>query len=214
MIHALVFTLTPGRDEARRWAEKELSKPEYRDSDVSFFERIGRAIQRLFNDALDKAFDLNNPWFIIVFGLVIVGIIVFFVWRSNRGTGDAFSPQLFDKTDAAGVENPDTYRKRAADAAAQEDWDTAVQEMVRASVAHLARTGAIELKASSTAHELTKTAATTYPHLEHDLSEASNLFDAVSFSTYHANQEDYAFTQTVDSKVRRVTKPSPEMVDA
>ena len=102
----------------------------------------------------------------------------------------------------------------ASCAAAQENWDTAVQEMVRASVAHLARTGAIELKASATAHELTMTAATTYPHLEHDLSEASNLFDAVSFSTYHASQEDYAFTQAVDSKVRQVTKPSSEKVDA
>ncbi|MDK7748830.1 DUF4129 domain-containing protein [Brevibacterium sp. UMB10442] len=214
MIHALVFTLTPGRDEARRWAEKELAKPEYRDSDISFFERIGRAFQRLVNSTIDKALDLNNPWLIIVFALVIVGIIVFFVWRANRGTGDAFSPQLFDKADVAGVEKPSEYRKRAADAASTGDWDTAVQEMVRASVAHLARAGAVELRASSTAHELTQSAATTYPHLGQDLSEASNLFDAVSFSTYQATQEDYAFTQAVDAKVTQVTKTTPEKVGA
>ena len=144
MICSPILTLTPGRDEARRWAEKELAKPEYRDSDISFFERIGRAFQRLVNDAVDKALDLNNPWLIIVFALVIVGIIVFFVWRANRGTGDAFSPQLFDKTDVAGVEKPSEYRKRAADGACQcrpfgSGWSRRAQSFVHSTRTHAKR---------------------------------------------------------------------------
>lgn len=206
MITLQFLALSPGREEARKWAEDELSKPKYRGSDMSLFERIGQAVQRFINSLIDSAVNVNNPWLIIVFALIIVAIIVFFVWRANRGSGDAFSPQLFERSEVSGVEDPEAYRKRAAEAARMQDWNTAVQETVRASVAHLAKTGAIELSAAATAHELTQRAATTYTHLGPSLGQASDLFDAVSFGKFEATEDDFEFVRGVDERVVTETR--------
>lgn len=202
MIAPLLTVLTPSKSEGQQWADDELSNPAYRDADLTLLERIGRAINRFLSNLFDTAIDFNNPWLIIVFALVVAAIVGFFVWRANRGTGDAFSPALFDRSELDGLENPEEYRKRAAQAAQRGDWNLAVVETVRASMAHLAHTRTVDLTASATAHELALAAGEKLPELSADLIEASDLFDAVSFGQFEATEDHYTYVSDIDSRVR------------
>lgn len=200
---ALLTALTPSRSEGQDWANRELSKPDYTNADYSLLERVGRFFSDIVNSLFSTALGWNNPLLIIIFLAVIAVIVGFFIWRANRGVGDAFSPALFDRNTFSGLEDPATYRNRANAAAAHGDWNTAVQETVRALVAELARTGTVDITAAATAHELTGQAGRALPELKDKLAMTSDVFDAVSFGEVTATEEDFQFVREVDTAVVR-----------
>ncbi|MFK4837180.1 hypothetical protein ACI3KY_15755 [Microbacterium sp. ZW T2_14] len=79
--------LTPDGDEARRWAEDELSDPSYDIAEPTPFDRIARAIGDFIASLFNP--DLSGGWgstFALVAGIVVVLIIAaaFLIWGVPR----------------------------------------------------------------------------------------------------------------------------------
>lgn len=183
--------LTPERDEARRWAEKKLSEPEYRDADLSPLEKLGRAIDRFFDGLISSAAAIDSPWTLLVIAALIVGLVVLVIWRVGRGTSGGVDLAAFDPAQRAETINPQAFWDAAQTAAGKGDYTLAVQNGVRAIFARFVAAGLIDMTAASTASELAGAAAAACPPAAADAHAAGALFDAVTFGEAHASAANW-----------------------
>lgn len=201
----LAAAITPNRSEGREWAVRELSSdPQYRESDLTFFERLWQGIRDFFTAVLRPVTEANSPWLLIVIGVVIAVLIALIVWRIRRGSGSALDPLMFATADFDQGMDPQVLRVRAQQAASAGDFTLAVQDQVRAIMAQLARDHVIAITASSTARELAAHAAARRPAFADRLHDASALFDAVAFGGTAADRDDYAQLHDLDSALSSV----------
>ncbi|WP_062071661.1 DUF4129 domain-containing protein [Demequina sediminicola] len=123
----------PDADQAREWAEDELSKPEYQERGPSLMERLIAWIEDLFNGAGDVAAGFPLVSVLVATG-VIIAIVALIVWivvgpmRRRRAVAEHAALDPEDERTA------DQMRAAAHAAATRHDWDTAVIEMFRASI--------------------------------------------------------------------------------
>lgn len=194
--------LTPERDEARRWAEKKLSEPEYRDADLSPLEKLGRAIDRFFDGLISSAAAIDSPWTLLVTAALIIGLVVLVIWRVRRGTSGGVDLAAFDPAQRAETINPQAFWDAAHAAAAGGDYTLAVQNGVRAIFAQFVSLSLIDMTAASTASELARAAASACPPAAADAHAAGALFDAVTFGEAHASAADW---QDLLSRAERIS---------
>lgn len=194
--------LTPERDEARRWAEKKLSEPEYRDADLSPLEKLGRAIDRFFDGLIDSAAALDSPWTLLIIAAIVIGLVVLVIRRVRRGTSGGVDLAAFDPAQRAETINPQAFWDAAHAAAGEGDFTLAVQNGVRAIFARLVSLGLIDMTAASTASELARAAAAACPPAAADAHAAGGLFDAVTFGEAHATAADW---QDLLARAERIT---------
>ncbi|WP_062078084.1 DUF4129 domain-containing protein [Demequina globuliformis] len=142
----------PDADEARRWAEDELSKPEYGETPESWIESVMRWIEDLLSSADGLGMGLPN-WLVVIGILAVVALVTLVVWL-------IVGPMRRSPVGAAGAAlNPDDSRSSAQmaaaahDAGAAENWDLAVMEMFRSTVRGAHERGVIELSPGVTANE-------------------------------------------------------------
>ena len=125
---AEVPPLTPDGDEARRWAQDELSDPVYAAAEPTLLDRIARAIGGFFDQLFSS--EIPNGWgptLAIVAALVVIVLIVaaFLIWglpRTTRRTRAA-GADLFG---AAEERSAARLRRDAASRADRGDWDGAI----------------------------------------------------------------------------------------
>lgn len=198
---ALRAALTPGRDEARRWAEEELSRQEYQEADLTLLQRLGEAISRFLSDLVAPVAEFESAWLFVVVVLVVAALAVLIVWRVRRGSGGSLSdPYRPLDLQVAGID-PAELRARADRAAAAKDWNRAVQERVRAVMAELDRAGLVEITTASTTAELTASAARARPDEAADLTWAGGAFDAVTFGDAVADAADHRRIADLDRRL-------------
>ncbi|WP_286957053.1 DUF4129 domain-containing protein [Brevibacterium sp. UBA7493] len=198
--------LTPDRDEARRWAEKKLSEPEYRDADLSPLEKLGRAIDRFFDGIIDSVAALDSPWTLLIIAAIIVGLVVLVIRRVRRGTSGGVDLAAFDPAERAETIDPQAFWDAAQTAAGKGDYTLAVQNGVRAIFARFVAAGLIDMTAASTASELAGAAAAACPPAAADAHAAGALFDAVTFGEAHASAADW---QDLLSRAERISASGP-----
>ncbi len=194
--------LHPSRDEARKWATHELSDPDYGNSDVTFFGRIGRAVSQFFSELLAPLSDVNSPWLLVALLIVIAAVVALIVWRVRSGSGSALDPQLFARPVIEKGADPGALRASARAAAARSEWRRAVQDQLRAVMAQLAQRGEIDISAASTAAELAAAAGAARPAAAAELGAAGALFDAVTFGERQAQRTDYERLCVLDERMR------------
>ncbi|MYM20879.1 DUF4129 domain-containing protein [Brevibacterium sp. 5221] len=205
--------IAPGREEAREWAHRELSSdPDYRDSDVTFFERIGAAIRALFSSLGEAVGGIESPWLVLVLLAAIAGLAVLIVLRVRRGTGSALDPALFERPALARGADPDRLRAASAAAWARGELGLAVQERARTVFAVLARRGELTVGPASTAAELSAAAAARLPAHAASLRAAGELFDAVTFGEHAATPADYEALVALDAAVSARSGTAPGAV--
>ncbi|BCW49087.1 hypothetical protein StoSoilB13_14290 [Arthrobacter sp. StoSoilB13] len=156
MIPALASTeppVTPDRDEARRWAEEELSKAQYAQARPSWLDQLWRDfldwLSSLEGDGTSPESNLAVP-LIIALAVVLIVVAVFVVRPRLNATRKASVTGIYGKdtpVDAA------TYRKRALAAADDGDWPSAVVDQFRALVRSAEERDVIEARAGRTADE-------------------------------------------------------------
>ena len=196
--------LTPERDEARRWAEKKLSEPEYRDADLSPLEKLGRAIDRFFDGLISSAAAIDSPWTLLVIAALIIGLVVLVIWRVRRGTSGGV-----DLAQRAETINPQAFWDAAHAAASGGDYTLAVQNGVRAIFAQFVSLSLIDMTAASTASELARAAASACPPAAADAHAAGGLFDAVTFGEAQATAADW---QDLLARAERITAATSQAV--
>ncbi len=200
----LSIPVDPDADEASRWAEDELAKPEYAEQGPSLLDRFYAWLEELlsFTDGVTA----GMPPMAVLIGIVLAaGVVALIVWlvmgplqRSRRSAAGA----ALDPDDARSANQ---MREAAQQAAARADWDTAVMEMFRAIARGAHERGIIDLSEGMTAHE----AAEAIARATVDGAVAVTVgadFDTVRYSTGGLTEAAWLRAREADSHLARAAR--------
>ncbi|MEZ3160016.1 DUF4129 domain-containing protein [Microbacterium sp. BWT-B31] len=208
--------LTPDGDEAREWAERELSDPVYAAAEPTLLDRIAQAIGDFFVGLFSA--DLSGGWgagFAIVAAVVVTVLIVtaLLIWGVPRARRRAAASvdSLFAKHDTRTAAQ---LRKDAAAHAAAGRWDTAVVVRFRALARALAERDLVEAAPGATVHAFARSAALAFPRHAGELEDAAAVFDDVRYLRRPGTADLYRRVAAVDDAVaaeRPVLSRGPEV---
>ncbi|WP_221585395.1 DUF4129 domain-containing protein [Microbacterium sp. G2-8] len=187
-----VLTALPDRDDAREWAEQELSDPAYREAEPTLFDRVAQAIgdviANLFTPQIGGA-EWSPLWTIVIVAIAVAAIVVAFViWglpRGERRHASRPSAELFDDDARSAAE----LRTDADAAAAREDWDAAVVLRFRAIARGIDERGVLFAPPGMTARAFSEAAREYFPPHASDLAAAASRFDDVRYLRRRATRE-------------------------
>lgn len=212
---ASVPPLTPDGDEARRWAEDELSDPVYAAAQPTALDRIAQAI----GDAVESLFGAQlsgdwGPWVALVAVIVVMLVILaaFPVWGVPRSTGRAkTTAALFGEQEQRSAAE---LRRDAASLAARREWDAAIILRFRALARGLVERTAVDTPPGATVHAFARAAARSFPASAADLESAAEAFDDVRYLRRPGTEELYRRIAAVDDAVTAARPVLPELSGA
>lgn len=195
--------VTPDGDEARRWAEQELSDPVYTEAQPTAIDRIARAIADFVESLFDAELDGGwGPAFAIVAAVIVVVLVVvaFLVWGRPRAVARsrAASAELFGDTERRTATD---LRRAAASRAAKGEWDAAIVLRFRALARGLAERGIVDTPPGATVHAFARAAARAFPGQAADLEDAATAFDDVRYLRRPGTAALYRRVADVDDAV-------------
>jgi len=197
--------LIPDGDEARKWAEEELSRPVYREAEPTFFDRMARAVgefvSSLFNAEVDGQWGLVLA--LIVTAIIVVVIVAaFLAWGLPRSTRRvrAAGAQLFGEAEGRSAAE---LRTAAAEAASRGAWDAALVLRFRALARALDERGVVETPPGATVHAFARAAELAFPSFGDDLEAAATAFDDVRYLRRPGTAALYAGVADVDDAIAR-----------
>jgi hypothetical protein len=200
----------PDAGPARQWIIAELSKPEYRAAQPTWFDRLSSAFAdwlsglRLQSDGISQ-----GPILLAVAAIVIAGIVAaYFVFGPPRLNRRSAIGVLFgedDTRDAAAM------RRAAADAAGRSDYTVAIQEMFRSIARGLAERTVVTTSPGTTALGFATRAAVAFPTMADRLAAAATSFDRVRYLGATGTPDDYRVIAGLEAELRATR---PELVAA
>lgn len=201
--------VTPGPDEAREWAERELADPVYDAAQPTFIDRIAQAIGDFLTQLLSGP--VGGGWspllglivLLVIAGLVVGGLLIWGRPRlAHRVAGG--SSLLFgdDETRSAAQ-----LRASAAAHAEAGRWDQAVAERYRALARGLEERDVLDALPGTTARALATRAAEYFPGQAAGLQAGAAAFDDVRYLRRRGTAEMYAAVAATDDEIAR-TRPS------
>jgi hypothetical protein len=192
-----------GRDEARRAAERELSKGIYHQGEpgpvTRAFEAVIDWIDR-FLDRLAAGAPGGSLGALVLLAIVlIVGAVV--LWRTGpiRRGARIRLPHV----ELSGEVGADEHRRRADEYAAAGRFAEAVRERMRAIVRELETRGVLDPRPGRTADEVAREAGVAVPTIAADLRAAAGTFDEVWYGGRPATPRADALMRQADDRVRR-----------
>ena len=200
---AAVPPLTPDPDEARRWAEQELTNPVYAEAQPTPFDLFARAVADFLGDLLNPQLPagLESVFAIVAVAVVVVLIIVAFViWGVPRATprGTPASAVLFGEAESRTARR---LRTDAEEAAARGAWDDAVVLRFRALARSLTERGVVDAPPGATVHAFAREAAVAFPDFAAALETAADGFDDVRYLRRPGTAELYASVTRLDDEI-------------
>lgn len=195
--------LTPDGEEAREWAEEELSRPQYDMAEPTPIDLIARAIaeffENLFSAELSGSF---GPLVAVVAAVVVVLVILvaFAVWGVPRSTRRAPAPrgQLFGEAEDRSAAE---LRSAAASHARREEWEAAIVLHFRALARGCFERGVVDTPPGATVHAFARAAGRVFPGLTERLETAASAFDDVRYLRRPGTAELYRLVADTDAAV-------------
>lgn len=179
----------PGAGEARRWAEEELAKREYRDAAPSWLGTLWRNfldwLQSLDGSQGDAA-PVPSPVIALVIAAIIAAAIIL-----ARPRLHARSPQARDVFEREAYLGADDYRDRAEAAAAAGKWGDAVVDRFRAVVRRAEDRAVLDAQPGRTADEAARALSVSFNSQSGRLARAAATFDGVRYGNRAADSGDY-----------------------
>jgi hypothetical protein len=190
------------RDEARRAAERELSKGVYHQNEPGPIDRaINKVVEWL--DRLLERIAGGTPGGslgLLVLLVLVLGVAAVVIWRTGpvrRGAATGTSLiELSGTLDAA------EHRRRADEHAAAGRYAEAVRERMRAIVRELEMRGVLEPRPGRTADEVAREAGASVPAVSADLSSAAGVFDEVWYGGRPATPQTDAVLRRADERIQ------------
>ncbi|MDY0982363.1 DUF4129 domain-containing protein [Microbacterium sp. CFBP9023] len=213
MIRPLDDVLVPDGDEARQWAEQELSDPRYADAKPTWFDLVARDIGRFLADL----FSSDNGASVGPSALIIVSVIVFgalvaalIIWGRPRRSQAIRRPGagLLGAEDDRSAAQLRADADRAARAA---DWDEATVLRFRALARGLLERDLIEPSPGATAQAIAREVSVVFPAETTPVRQAAVFFDDVRYLRHPATADRYAELAATDD---RLSALRPEAVTA
>lgn len=169
------------RDTGREWLNRELSRSEYAENDLTPLEQLGRWLGDAWAALLSAALGGNSPWLLLLVVAAVAVLIGLIVWRVRRlGLRRARMPlAAFDAV--VTTPRPEPWRESARAAHERGDHRTAVIDEARAIFAVLGLKHVIDLEAAQTANEITRVAGTALSAHATALRRVSRVFDDLMF---------------------------------
>ncbi|WP_084073994.1 DUF4129 domain-containing protein [Demequina sp. NBRC 110052] len=179
----------PGADEARRWAEDELSKADYA-AGASLMDRIAQALTDFLADLLSgEGSGSLEPLGYVLALLAVIAVLggAFAIARPllaarRRERSDVMEDETRSATELDAA---------ARTAAAAERWHDAVVDGFRAIVRSAEERALIDPRPGRTAHEAAWDAGVAVPDAARALHAASRTFDEVRYSDVVATRAHY-----------------------
>jgi hypothetical protein len=213
MIRHLGEGLIPDGDDARRWAEEELSDPRYADAMPTWFDLLARDIGRFLADLFnqDNSAGVGPSALIIVCIIIVVALIVaLIVWgrprrsRATRRHGDALLGADDDRSAAQ-------LRADAERSARSGDWDEATVLRFRALARGLLERDLIDPAPGATAQSIAREISTALPIEAAAVRSAAASFDDVRYLRHPATEQSYSELAATDD---RLVALRPELVSS
>lgn len=213
MIRSLDDVRIPDGDEARQWAEQELSDPRYADAKPTWFDLVARDIGRFLADLFSSDNGANvGPSALIIVSVIVFGALVaaLIIWGRPRRAQAVRRP-------GAGLLGADDDRSAAqlrADAdrcARAGDWDEATVLRFRALARGLLERDLIDPSPGATAQAIAREVSVVFPAETAPVRQAAVSFDDVRYLRHPATAERYAELAATDD---RLSALRPETVTA
>ncbi|WP_233486849.1 DUF4129 domain-containing protein [Zhihengliuella sp. ISTPL4] len=194
----------PDGDEARRWAEEELSNPRYADAKPTWFDLFARDVMRFLADlfSADNGANVGPTALIIVTVLIAAALVTALIlWgrpRRSRAVRRAPGTLLGAEDDRSAAR----LRAEAERSARQSDWDTAVVLRYRAIARSLLERDLIDPAPGATAQSIARSAGAVFGEEAEALRRAAASFDDVRYLRHPATAEDYRHLAATDDRLR------------
>ena len=196
--------VVPDAGQAQRWVIQELSKPEYRAAQPTWFDRASQAFwEWLQSLKIDGGPGAQGPILIVALVVVVAAVVAaFFIFgapRLNRrsGVGDT----LFGEDDARDAA---AMRRSAEEAAARSDWVLAIEEVFRSIARGLAERTLVTVSPGTTARDFAARAGVVLPAFSERLSAAASAFDDVRYLGRKGTETTYREAALLERDLRAV----------
>ena len=181
---AALDALVPGPGTARDWLREELSRREYQPT---LSERFWHWVQDLFDRVRDATVGAGgfDPVVALVLLALVTALAAFVLsrLRANPG-GEAPAGAVFTEKRLSAAD----HRGLAQGALSRGDWDTTVVEAMRALASGLFERGLVVEESGATAHEISATAAESFPTERDRLERAALTFDETRYGEQAARE--------------------------
>jgi len=199
----LAATAPVGRDEARRAAQRELSKGVYHQNEPGPVERAVDAVLDWVFRQLDRIASVSpgGGLGLVVLLLAVVAVAALVLWHGGpvrRGVRIGSATVEFSRD-----LDPAEHRRRADAYAADGRFADAVRERMRAIVGELETRGILEPRPGRTADEVARDAGAAVPAVAADLRTAAGVFDEVWYGGRPATLQADAAVRRADERIRR-----------
>lgn len=195
--------LTPDGDEARKWAETELSNPVYDIAEPTPLDLVARAIAEFFANLFST--ELSGGWgsvaAVVAAVLVIVVIAVAFaVWGVPRSSRRAAAREatLFGEDEGRSAAQ---LRAAAASHARDGEWEPAIILHFRALARGCAERGVVDVPPGATVHAFARAAGRAFPPLSDELEDSARAFDDVRYLRRPGTADLYRRVAATDAAV-------------
>lgn len=204
LLPAEVFV--PDGDDARQWAQEELSKAEYQAAKPNWFDQFAADVAEWFfglftGDGAGSVAPLALT--LIAIAVVAALVVALLVWGRPRA-----SRTIRRRGDLLGEKNDRTAAQLRADAerrAREGDWSGAVVLRFRALARGLLERDLIDPAPGATAQGIAREAAPALPGMADALHEAASLFDSVRYLGSDADEAQYRTLAATDDAVQAAT---------
>lgn len=196
------WVVDPDRDEARRWLEDELSRPEYAVRESLLLRAWAWITDHLPSLSLPGALPPWAAWALLGVVLLAATLVVIASSRDRRRQGSLSTAGRSSVLDEVGVPAAE-YRRRADAATAAGDHGTALLEAYRAIAAGAVERALTEDRPGRTAHEVALELAPVFPAEAAALAEAADAFDAVRYGGLGATADRAARVRQLESRIAR-----------
>ncbi|WEK62731.1 MAG: DUF4129 domain-containing protein [Candidatus Microbacterium colombiense] len=204
MIRRLDDLFVPDGDDARRWAEEELSNPRYADAKPTWFDLMARDIARFFADLFTTQNGANiGPSALIIVCVIIVAALVaaLIIWGRPRASRSVRGP----RGSLLGVDDDRTAAQLRAEAersARDQDWDAATILRYRALARGLLERDIIDPAPGATAQAIAREAGAVFPDEATPVRRAATAFDDVRYLRHPASAAGYRDLTDTDERLQ------------
>ena len=194
----------PDGDEARRWAEDELSNPRYADAKPTWFDMVARDIGRFLGDLFTSDNGANvGPSALIIVSVIIAAALIaaLIIWGRPRGAS-AVRRRGGDLLGASDDRTAAQLRSDAERSARDGDWDAATILRFRAVARGLLERDLIDPAPGATAQSIAREAAGVFDDEAAAMRSAATAFDDVRYLRHPATEQTYHEIAATDDRLR------------
>lgn len=197
----------PDAEEARRWILEELSGPQYRAAEPTWWDLLSQAFWDWLNSLdLSGTGILQGPLLaivvIVIIAAIVVAFLVFGAPRLNRRS--AVAGALFGEDEDR---TSDQLRDAARVAAAAGDWALALEELFRCLARVLSERVIVSTNPGTTATGFAASAGGAFPEAADRLAANAAVFDRVRYLDGEGTEPEYRALVELERELRTARPP-------